>query len=117
MSIKDSENSGLSIHQAIGRCIITGVAVSVLTYLIWKSVMVFSPEVPLSFHLTCLMVLGVSILATGVAIYRLKNPPLVVKKSYSSSNASFRRDKHVGGSTVLMPIAYSSSDMAWFQKN
>jgi hypothetical protein len=101
--------------KAMARCILTGVGSSVLTYLVWKSVQVMVPELALSFHLTCALVMVVSWMATGSALYRLTRPMPEVKRSLPRKAPV--RSAHLSVTPLVMPGSFGKVDDAWFQRN
>ncbi len=99
----------------MGRCIVTGVGSAVLTYLIWRSVQVFVPELAVSFHFTCALVMFVSVFATISALYRLAKPLPVAKKKTTATTP--RRPIRSQVSPLVMPGAFGKTDAAWFHRN
>lgn len=120
MSKSLSTEQEVKSSKAIARCLITAVASLVFTFLLWKTILVFSSEVPVSFHMTCVLVAVVTILASTTAIYRIQNPAPVVARVAQTPVAVRRRVRPNASvsETLVMPSLFSTgNDVVWFQKN
>ena len=103
--------------RAIARCILTGTASIVATYLIWKVVDTFATELPFMFGSTCLMVGLIVLLSTGLAIYKLSiHQPAT---SLPPSESTLKKIKNVesSASDLIMAVSVDKSDGAWYQRN
>ncbi|MES2309266.1 MAG: hypothetical protein V4507_10455 [Verrucomicrobiota bacterium] len=100
----------------MARCILTGTASIVMTYLIWRVVQTISVEVPVMFLSTCLLVGFVSVVSPSLAIYRIaKHKPMIRKEGVASK--ARKSETQVCSSDMVLAVSVDRSDGAWYQRN
>jgi hypothetical protein len=103
----------------MARCILTGTASVVATYLVWRVVQTFSVEVPMMFMSTCLMVGFVSLVSPSLAIYRIAKHKPAMKKGESNpvELKPKKTTQECYSSNLVMAVSIDRSDGAWYQRN
>ncbi len=103
--------------RAIARCILTGTASVVATYLIWRVVDTFATELPFMFGSTCLLVGLIVLLSTGLAIYKISSHQAVTSSPASESTIKKSKKVESYSSDLIMAVSVDKSEGAWYQRN
>lgn len=118
MEIGEELSQKTRASRAMARCILTGTASVVATYLIWKIVQSVSSEVPPMFFFTCIFVGSIALLSTIAAIYKIsKHKPLV--KIAVQESPMVKKSKKVDSysSNLFLAVSVDKSEGAWYQRN
>ncbi len=109
----------VKVSRAIARCILTGTASVVATYLIWKVVDTISMEVPMMFGSTCLLVGLIAVLSTVMAIYKLNNHKPMIRLAPTPAKSTLQKPTKVESFSedIFMAVSVDKSEGAWYQRN
>ena len=118
MEIGEGLSQKTRASRAMARCILTGTASVVATYLVWRVVQSISSEVPPMFLITCIFVGSIALLSTLAAIYKIsKHKPLVKFAVQEMPMAKKSKKVESYSSNLFLAVSVDKSEGAWYQRN